>query len=336
MKGNNLKIAVIGSGSIGKRHIRNFKDILGTRGEVIAFDVSKDALAIVEKEIGVRTTTDIDAALKEADAAVIATPNHLHVPLALKAVDNNCHVLIEKPLSHTLENVDILLNKAKAKNLIVTCGYMLRFYEPLKRVKQLIESGALGKIYGAQIHAGYYLPDWRPTIDYRKNYGAIKAQGGGIILDSIHELNYTKWLLGPVKKVSCFANKLSNLEIDTEDFGSIIAEHQSGTISHIQLDYLQRAYSRSCKIIGEHGTVIWNFTDHRVKHYDAATKTWSSTRMDNFDFNTTYRAEEEHFVKCIEGKEKPVVTGEEARDDVALALAALESAEKQQVINFKQ
>ena len=334
MKNKNLKIVVIGTGSIGKRHVRNFKEILGSSGEVIAYDVNKDALAIIEKEIGVKTTTDIDAALKESDAAIIATPNHLHIPLALKAVEYGCHVLIEKPMSHTLENIDTLLKKAHEKNLIVTCGYMLRFYEPLQRVKQMISSGKIGKICGAQIHAGFYLPDWRPTIDYRKNYGAIKAQGGGIILDSIHEINYTQWLLGPVKSVSCFAAKLSNLEINTEDFGSILLKHESGTISHVQLDYIQRAYSRGCKIIGELGTIIWNFAGHRVKHYDAATKAWTMTKMENFDFNTTYRAEEEHFVKCIQGIEKPKVTGVEAKQDVVVALAALESAEKSEVINL--
>ena len=333
-----MKIGIIGSGSIGKRHIRNVKKLLAERNdssEVIAFDVNQEALDLVSKEYGVRTSSDLDQFLQEVNGVFVCTPNHLHASLALKAVQNGCHVLVEKPLAHSMENVDELLSLAKEKNLTVTVGYMLRFYEPLRKVKGLLDSGAIGKIYGADVHCGSYLPDWRPTQDYRKNYGAIRAQGGGIILDSIHEINYIRWLLGKVTNVFCFADKLGNLEIDTEDFADISLRFQGNVIAHVHLDYLQRCYSRNCKIIGEKGTIEWSFLGHTLRVYDAEKKTWTVTKKENFDFNQTYLAEEKHFLDCVDGKAKPFVTGEESREDLRIALAALESAEKGRVINLR-
>ncbi len=325
-----MKIAIIGSGSIGKRHIRNVKKLLeerGDGGEVIVFDVNEEALKFVNEEYGVRTSSDIDAVFKEADGAFICTPNHLHASLGLKAVQNDCHVLIEKPLAHSMENVNELLAIAKEKNLTVTVGYMMRFYEPLKHVKELLNHKAIGEIYGVMMQGGSYLPDWRPTQDYRKNYGAIKAQGGGVIRDAIHEINMAGWLFGGVEQVFCLGGKLSNLEIDTEDYASISLKFKNGIIGHLHLDYLQRSYSRGFKIIGEKGTIVWNFLDHSVKLYDAEKKTWKKMSWENYDFNKTYLDEESHFLDCVAGKAKPLVNGSEGKEDLHLALAALESLE---------
>ena len=332
-----MKIAILGSGSIGKRHIRNVKKILEQRNdgsEVIAFDVNNEALSFVEKEYQVRTSSNLNQVLQEANGVFICTPNHLHASLALQAVENNCHVLIEKPLAHTMENVDELLQKADEKDLTVTVGYMLRFYPPLQKFKQLLSTRAIGKVYGAHIWMGYYLPDWRPSQDYRQNYGARKNQGGGVILDCIHEINYCKWLLGKVDKVFCFAGRLSNLETDTEDYAAISLMFNDGPIAHIHLDYLQRSYSRGCKIIGERGTLIWNFSDHQVRVFNSETKSWTKTSIEKFDFNQTYLAEEKHFIDCVAGIAKARVSSKEAKEDLKIALAALKSAEVNECISI--
>jgi predicted dehydrogenase len=330
-----MKIAILGCGSIGKRHLRNVKSLLKEEGEVIAFDVNQEALDFVSKEYGVRTSSDLDQVLQEADGVFICTPNHLHASLALRAVQNGCHVLVEKPLAHTMENVDELLRLANEKNLTVTVGYMMRFYEPLRRVKQMLDEGKIGKVYGAKVEFGCFLPSWRPTQDYRKNYGAIKAQGGGVILDVIHEINYAKWLFGPVKELFCVGGKQSDLEIDTEDFAQITMRCGDGIIVNMHLDYLQQEYSRNCKIIGEKGIIIWDFVGHKVKVFDKEKGGWEISTAEKMDFNQTYLAEEKHFLDCVKGVAQSVVSAEEARADVKIALAALKSAEMNQVVKLE-
>jgi len=331
-----MKILVIGSGSIGRRHVRNLKELFNKRGdgEVFVFDVNEDALEFAAQGLEVRTCNDLDKALAEADGVLVCTPNHLHASLALKAVQNDCHVLVENPLAHSFEHVDELLAIAKQKNLTVTVGYMLRFYEPLLIVKRMLEEGRIGKVYGARIEFGSFLPSWRPTQDYRNNYGAIRAQGGGVILDVIHEINYARWLFGSVLELFCIAGKQSNLEMDTEDFAEITMRCENNVVVNMHFDYLQKDYSRSCKIIGEKGLVIWDFIGHKVKFYDNETGTWQITTNEKMDFNKTYVAEVNHFLDCVSGAAKPLVSGEEAKEDLKVALAALESAEKKQVVRF--
>lgn len=331
-----MKIAVIGCGSIGKRHIRNLKELLTKRnGEVIAFDVNEEALKVVKEEIDVKTSSNYEEVLKEVDGVFICTPNHLHIKLALQAVQNDCHVLIEKPLSHSMENVDELLRIAKEKNLTVTVGYMMRFYEPLKIVKKLLDEKRIGKVYGARIEFGSYLPDWRPTQDYRANYGSIRAQGGGVILDVIHEINYMKWLFGELKELRCIGGTLSDLEMDTEDYVEINAKTKDDLILNLHLDYLQQDYSRSCKIIGENGTIVWDFRNHSVKLFDKEKREWKTLiEIKDLDFNTIYMAEEDHFLDCVAGTSKAVVNGDESKDDLIVALAALKSMNENSIIKF--
>lgn len=346
-----LKIAIIGCGSIGKRHLRNVKSLLEMqestpkvnkelsekkaedRSEVIAFDTSEEALNAVRQEYGVRTSTDIDAVLKEADGVFICTPNHLHATLALKALQNDCQVLIEKPLSHNLQYVDQLLRLAAEKKLTLTVGYMLQFYPPLQMIKKLLEQEAIGKVYSVLAEFGSYLPSWRPTQDYRKNYGAIRSQGGGVILDVIHEINYLSWLFGPAQEIYCSAHKLSSLEMDTEDSAEIIMKTAAGIVVNLHLDYLQKAYSRKCRIIGSKGIIEWNFGGHTVKIYLDEKKEWETLYADEkMDFNQIYIEEERHFLQCVGEKIAPKISAKEAKDDLLTALAALESAEKKKTL----
>ncbi len=349
-----LKIAIIGCGSIGKRHLRNVKRMLEMqestptvnkelpgkeeehKSEVLAFDTSEEALNVVRQEYGVRTSTDLDAVLKEADGVFICTPNHLHAALALKALQNDCHVLIEKPLSHNLQYVDQLLQLAAEKKLTLTVGYMLQFYPPLQMIKKLLEQEAIGKVYSVLAEFGSYLPSWRPTQDYRKNYGAIRSQGGGVILDVIHEINYLSWLFGPAREIYCSADKLSSLEMDTEDSAEILMKTAGGIVVNLHLDYLQKAYSRKCKIIGSKGIIEWNFVGHTVKMYLDEKKEWETLYADEkMDFNQIYLEEEKHFLQCVEKNSAPAVSAKEAKDDLLTALAALESAEKKKTLRVQ-
>ena len=137
-------------------------------------------------------------------------------------------------------------------------GYMLRYYKPFIEAKKILEKNKLGKIYYAQINCGIYLPNWRPNLDYRNNYGSKRSQGGGVILDIIHEINYARWFFGDFKSISSYIKKLSNLEINTEDFASINLISKNVFVN-LTLDYLNQAYNRNFNIVGEKGSLRWNF-----------------------------------------------------------------------------
>jgi predicted dehydrogenase len=152
--------------------------------------------------------------------------------------------------------------------------------------------------------------------------------GGGITLDGIHELDYIHWLLGEVNKVFCFSGKLSSLEIDTEDTAEILLHFNSGAIAEVHLDYIQRSYARSCQIIGEEGTILWDFNEGQIKLYTSATQNWQIfLQPADYDINRMYLDEMKHFLDCIEGKAQPMQDIRSAKKTLQIAFGARESAE---------
>ena len=193
-------------------------------------------------------------------------------------------------------------------------------------VKKILDREEVGKILSARAEFGQYLPDWRPWQDYRRSYTAKKKLGGGIILDGSHELDYIRWLLGEVEEVSCVAGKVSRLKVDVEDTAEITLKLGSGAIVGIHLDFVRHDYTRNCELIGDRGSIVWSYDDRLVKVYSARDKRWRTFRVGG-DPNEMYFQEMKHFIRCVQGKEKPLVSGEEGKKTLEIALAARRAAE---------
>lgn len=329
-----MRMLVIGCGSIGKRHIRNLKGL--NAGDIIAHDIQPERRHEVELECEVRAYDDLEEALaQKPEVALVCTPTSLHIPAALSAAHNGCHLFIEKPLSHSLDGVDKLIEIVAQKGLVTLVGCNMRFHPSIVLVKELLEKESIGRVLCARVQAGQYLPDWHPWEDYRQGYSANRSLGGGIILDGVHEIDYITWFLGEVSQVACLTDKLSSLEIDTEDTAEILLRLKSGTIVEVHMDYIQRAYGRSCQIIGEEGTILWDFNDKQVKLYSAETKEWQAfpEKLD-YDINQMYVEEMKHFVSCLEGKARPMQDIVAGKKTLEIALAAKESNETGKMVNL--
>jgi predicted dehydrogenase len=191
----------------------------------------------------------------------------------------------------------------------------------------MIDAGMIGRITSARIEFGQYLPDWHPREDYRRGYSARAELGGGIILDAIHEIDYIRWMLGDIDMVACLSGKLSDLEINTEDTAAILLRFASGVLGEIHLDYVQRTYSRTCQIIGEQGTIRWDYKTGEVIRYSAKSEEWQSyPNPPEWEPNHMYREELQHFLRCFHGEEKPCLDVFEGAQVLQTALAAKESA----------
>lgn len=331
---NSLRFLVIGCGSIGKRHIGNL--IALDAGEIIAFDIRADRRQEVKSRFGIETLDNLDEGWGRAPNAVLITvPTSLHIPFALQAVDHGCHLFIEKPLSDSIDGVDKLIGAVRERNLVALVGCNMHFHPALIKVKELIENQAIGRVIAARAEFGQYLPDWHPWEDYRKGYSAQRGLGGGVILDAIHEIDYIRWILGEVQAVSCFAGKLSELEIETEDTAEILLRFTSGSIGEIHMDYVQRIYSRACQIIGDEGTIRWDYTTGTVSCYSAGVGKWRTfSDPEGWTPNQMYLDEVRHFINCLSGEEQPTQDLVEASRTLCVALAARTSAETQKVVRL--
>lgn len=329
------RFLVIGCGSIGKRHIENLRR-LGIR-DIIAFDPRAERAEEVAAAYGVEPFAALPAAWeRRPDVCLITAPTALHLALARQGADHGCHLFIEKPLSHSWQGVEELLDVAARRRLVTLVGCNMRFHPGLCELRRLLAENAIGRVIAARAEVGQYLPDWHPLEDYRRGYSARRELGGGVILDAIHEIDYLRWLLGPVADAVCLTGKLSQLEIDTEDTAAMLLRFKTGIFGEVHLDYVQRAYRRTCQIIGEEGTIHWDFGAGHVRWYSARSRRWSQYQNpDGWQVNQMYIDEMKHFLACLAGEAKPGLEVVEAAEVLRIALAAKQSAQEHRWIRLE-
>lgn len=319
---------VVGCGSIGQRHIGNAAK-LGVN-EIIGVDKKEKSRKEAKEAGATEVYADLDGALSERspDFGIVAVPNHLHLQIARELAAAGVDLFIEKPLSHTQEGVNELVNEAEESNLITLVGYNFRFQPGIQKLRELLQDDVVGTPLSVQIEAGSYLPDWHPYEDYREMYSVDPEMGGGAILDYIHELNYCRWLFGEVKKVTAMTASKSHLDIDVEDLAELIFEMKDGTICQIHVDYVQRPSERSCKVVGDEGTLQWDLDRHTVQEYQPNNDKWKTHNLPDWEFNAMYVDELDHFLSCVESRSETVCDLEDGYRDLQAALAALRSAEE--------
>jgi predicted dehydrogenase len=161
-----MKFLIAGLGSIGRRHLRNLL-ALGER-DILLYRTHRSTLPD-DEFAGLPVETDLSTALASGvGAVIISNPTALHLEVAIPAAQAGCHLLIEKPISHSLDGIQQLQLAAKASGTRTLVGFQFRFHPGLQRIAQLLQEGAIGKPVSARAFWGEYLPGWHPWEDYRQ------------------------------------------------------------------------------------------------------------------------------------------------------------------------
>jgi predicted dehydrogenase len=331
----------VGLGGIGQRHLRNLRALRGDAVEVHAYRVRReprvvdDALQVVpgqdvESKYGVRAHHDLDAALaQKPDVVFVTNPSSLHVEVTRRALEAGAHVLVEKPLSHTLEGVARLVHESARRGLVGYVAYQLRFHPGFVRMKQLLGSGALGRVLFAEAVVAEYLPGFHPYEDYRRMYASRRELGGGVTLSQIHEIDCLLALLGRPERAFSLGGKLSSLEVDVDDVSSSLLEFRGpeGRVLPVRLhqDFVQRPGERRCVVVGEQGKLEWSLSGRSLKHYGVKGELLESHDYSEFPRNHLFEDELRHFLDCVERGAAPGVDLACGAESLAVALAILES-----------
>ncbi len=331
-----VRVLIVGLGSIGRRHLANLRLIEPAAHITIWHQRSKRQAAAAAPSPADCVVYNLEDALNtKPDAALVTNPASLHIETGRALAQQGIHLFIEKPLSNTLDGVDELLDLCRQRSLVLMVGYNLRFYRPLQVMRQALLEGRIGCIITLRAEVGQYLPEWRLGSDYRQSVSARRDLGGGAVLELSHELDYVRWLVGEVKTVSAQVGHLSHLEIDVEDMAEIILQFRNGAIASVHLDMVDRATMRTCRITGTEGTLTWDGMSHCVQLFSAATDTWSDLHPAKaIDRNEMYVSELCHFLDCVRGNEVPIVSGDDGRRVLEIALAAKQSSRAQQVVEL--
>jgi predicted dehydrogenase len=293
-----LRIAILGCGSIGRRHARNLVALGQT--DLVLFDPDPAARAILE---GVPSTCFVDTVEEvwwsRPQVVFVTSPPHLHVALSLEAARHGCHVFIEKPLSNSLDWVDELSAEIEKRGLVSIVGCNMRFHPGPSRVKALLDERTIGRVVSARIHTGSYLPEWRPGTDYRRSYSASEAMGGGAILDCIHEIDLALWYFGPGRLLAAASTPAETIGLDVEGVAEILIRHESGVLSSVHLNFVQRDYRRSCLVVGSEGTIEWDWQAGSVRRLAPGEEPCRWLLPSDWVVNDMYVSELRHFLECV-------------------------------------
>lgn len=345
-----MKILIAGLGGIGQRHVRNLRGLLGPEAEIIAYRTRKlghvltEKLEIetksgVEEKYQLQTYDNLDEALgQKPEVAFICNPSSLHLPVALSVAGAGCHLFVEKPLSHNFDGVEELIDLVESKKLIALVGYQMRFHPGLRRLRSLLQQRAIGKVMAVRVQVGEFLPGWHAYEDYRELYASRLDLGGGVILSQIHELDYIYWLFGLPRRVFALGGHLSSLEIDVEDTASILMEcsvDDRPVPVHVHEDYVQRPPTRICEVVGDAGKILLDFHALTLQVFGDQGQLVEDRSFAGFQRNQLFVDELKHFLACLDGKEKPLVTLRDGAQSLCMALAAKESLATGKVVELK-
>jgi predicted dehydrogenase len=210
----------------------------------------------------------------------------------------------------------------------------LRFHPAIRRLRDLVSCGALGAIRYAQVSAGSDLRTWRPGTDYRSGYSARAALGGGIVRDSIHELDYITWILGPAASITAEVARVSDLEIDVEDVGLGLVRLASGALVSVDLTYIDTVYRRSCMLVGAAATARWEWTTGTI---EIAAPGADPRVLDvAADVSATYVATIHDFLEAVVHGRQPCADVDQGCAMVELAAALLDAAHTGQRVHLKR
>lgn len=253
-----MKVCFVGIGSIAKRHIRNIKTFLKD------YNVTIDAYRSSQRSLGTDIGEYVDNQYfryedvpKDYDAIFITNPTKFHYDTLLQFKDNAENFFIEKPIVDIVD-MDKDFNEFKSKNCYVACP--IRHGNVIKYLKEHIN---LDEIDSIRCICSTYLPEWHPDEDYRNSYSAKKELGGGVSIDLIHEWDYLTYLFGKPTEIFSILDKVSDLEIDTEDIAIYIAKYEDYLLE-LHLDYFGRYSMREIMIFKNDETIVADILNNKI------------------------------------------------------------------------
>lgn len=240
-----VNIGVIGCGHWGPNHVRVFSQIRDSRVVACADLDPKRLEAIREQHPQVRGFTDYREMLKlaEVNAVVVAAPTRVHYPVVKAALEADKHVLCEKPLCTVSREAAELVALAEARGLVLMTGHVFLFNSGIVKLKELVSSGAPGRIF--------YLRA------LRTNLGPVRRDVNSVFDLATHDIAIFNWLLDArPESVSAVGGQF--LQESIEDVAFISLRYPNNVLGHIQVSWLDPKKLREIVVVGDKKMVIWD------------------------------------------------------------------------------
>jgi predicted dehydrogenase len=319
-----VKIAVIGLGSIGRRHLGNFR--IAGADLLAGYDAAPAQREAAARDFPFATIgATLEAALDGADGVAVCTPPDSHVTIGELAAERGAHLMVEKPFAKTVEGVEALLKRCDARGLRVLTAYNWRYWPPMLLARKLLDEGRIGPIRAARTEYAYHLSTRYPGRDYRQFYMADARQGGGCVLDESHAIDYMRWLCGEIVEVCAVVDRVSSLEITSDDIADLTVRFDSGTVGNIHMNLFAWNVHSHFELMGEAGVIQWRRFENEIRVLDPPAGRWEIYPF-TCQLNDMYVEEARHFLACIRGETAPACDGWDGLKTMRVIDAALRSS----------
>ncbi len=309
-----IRAGVIGVGAMGQHHVRIYSEMENVELVGIS-DVSKSRVSELAQQYNTKGFTDYNELLEHGlDAVSIVVPTTLHTPVGLDVIRSGANLLVEKPIADTLENAEKLTKAAKDAGVKLMVGHIERFNPAVTKLKQIIDSGLLGKIVSISARrVGPYNPRIRDV---------------GVILDiGVHDIDVISYLYG--KKVD-EVYSIAGADIHSfEDHAAIILRYDDELSGIVETNWLTPHKVRKLTVIGVDGVAYLDYIDQTVELHD---REW--IRNAKVETGEPLKNELMHFIDTILNENEPNPSGEDGIHALKVAMAAIESYKKAKAIKF--
>ena len=311
-----IRVGVIGAGAMGKNHIRIYSEMPGVELAGIS-DIDKDLVEGLAQEYDTQAFTDYNELLKLGlDAVSIVVPTKLHRQVAVECIRAGANVLVEKPIADSVENAQAIIDAAKEQGKVVMVGHIERFNPAVIRLKEIIDSGLLGKIVSiSTTRVGPYNPRIRDV---------------GVILDiGVHDIDIISCLYGKhVNQVYAVAGA----DIHSfEDHATIHMRFDHEFSGLVEVNWLTPHKVRKLTALGVEGVAYLDYMDQTVELHDSG---W--IRKAKVEQKEPLKNELEYFVDCVREGKQPNPSGEEGMHALKVSLAAIRSYKEEKLIHISE
>jgi UDP-N-acetylglucosamine 3-dehydrogenase len=331
-----LKAAVIGVGSIGQNHARVYREMDGVE-LVGVMDNNPATAAKIANRFNIPGFSDLDKLLEEAqpDAVSLCVPTSLHFEVGMKLIERGLNILVEKPITSTLEQAEELVTAARKKGGVLAVGHIERFNPVVMELRRRLKEGMVGRIY--KIHAQRLSP-YPPRI-----------QDAGVVIDlASHDIDLFRHLMNE-EVLRVYGETLQTINSDREDMFNGVMRFRSGTVGVLDVNWITPTKIRKLTVTGSRGMFACDLISQELYFYenDVAPSQWDALAVlrgvsegnvlgIRIQRHEPLAAELGDFISAVRDQREPLVSGREGMETLRLALDFVRSGKDQTVVQEAQ
>lgn len=327
-----VRVLIVGAGSISGRHVQSIAQLPNAKIVGIV-DPDQERAGEKAKLCGADIYQDIDDCLDKADMVFVLTPPSTHRAIAVKAMRAGKHVMVEKPISATIEDAQAMIDEAALNHVKLMVGFNMRFRTGFKKLKEITDSGKLGDI------TTYWCQRMGLRVDSKNKWSTDPLLMTGMCIQSLsHDIDTMRWIAGDVTDVRAQVLETRKDLPGFDNNANAVLSLAGGGTAVIQSSWSSHLFLNTRGVIGTKGTAYV----HGNSLWDLTTFHWKTDEMEYEQIETindihdvrSFRAEDTYFINCVDNDTEPSITGADGLRALEVSYAMLQANRENRIVTL--